>query len=152
MLLVAWLAANLAIYRIGLWTMGWHHPYAWVAGLIAGLNISPRIADLIIGAISAYLLTGSITMLWLKRRTVQEAKFLKMSCPTCGGHIQFAAQNHGQTISCPHCRKETTLRKSENLKMSCFFCKEHIEFPVHALGQKISCPHCKMEITLKEQS
>jgi hypothetical protein len=148
--LLAWLVANLAIYRVGLWTMGWPHPYAWVVGLVNGLDVSPRIADLIIGATSAYLLIGSIAVLWIERRMVKAANFLKMSCPSCGVHIRFAIQNVGQKISCPHCQKETTLRKPENLKMSCFFCKEHIEFPAHALGQKISCPHCNRGITLME--
>jgi ribosomal protein S27E len=107
--LLAWLVANLAAYRIGLWTMGWPHPYAWVAGLINGLNISPRIADLIIGVASAYLLVGSIAMLWFERRTAQAATFLKISCVSCGGHIEFPANAVGQKIQCPHCAKNITL-------------------------------------------
>jgi len=146
--LLTWLVATLAAYRIGIWTMGWHHPYAWVAGWINGLDISPRAADLIIGVTSAYLLIGSIAMLWLERRMVQSAKFLKMSCPSCGVHIKFAIQNLGQKISCPHCQKETILRKPENLKMSCVLCGGHIEFPPHSIGQKIQCPHCAKSITL----
>lgn len=76
----------------------------------------------------------------------------KILCPSCGGHIQFAAQNLGQQIPCPHCRTTITLRKPELLKMSCAICKEHIAFPVHAIGQQIPCPHCKNEMTLKEPS
>jgi hypothetical protein len=148
--LLAWLVVTLTAYRIGLWTMGWHHPYAWVAGLVNGLDISPWVADLMIGATSAYLLVGSMAMLWFERRTAQAAQSLKMSCPTCGGHIKFAIQNLGQQIPCPHCQAAITLRKSDLLKITCYFCKEHIEFPAHALGQKVSCPHCKKEITLKE--
>jgi predicted RNA-binding Zn-ribbon protein involved in translation (DUF1610 family) len=146
--LLAWLVVTLAAYRVGLWTMGWHHPYAWVAGLINGLDVSPRVADLMIGATSAYLLVGSMAMLWFERRTAQAATSLKMSCPSCGGHIQFASQNLGQQIPCPHCQKETILRKSDNLKMSCVLCGGHIEFPAHAIGQKIQCPHCAKTITL----
>src|SRR6267142_3585081 len=29
--LMAWLATNLIVYRIGLWSMGWYHPYPWLA-------------------------------------------------------------------------------------------------------------------------
>lgn len=148
--LLAWLVVTLAAYRVGIWTMGWHHPYAWVAGLINGLDISPWVADLMIGATSAYLLIGSVAMLWFERRTAQAATSLKMSCPSCGGHIKFAIQNLGQQIPCPHCQAVIALSKSDLLKMTCYFCKGHIEFPAHALGQKVSCPHCKMDITLKE--
>jgi DNA-directed RNA polymerase subunit RPC12/RpoP len=70
-------------------------------------------------------------------------------CPACGGHIEFAAQNLGQEIPCPHCQKTITLHKPDLLKMACFFCHGHIEFPTHAIGTKMACPHCKMNITLK---
>jgi hypothetical protein len=146
--LLAWLVVTLATYRIGLWMMGWHHPYAWVAGWINALDISPRVADLIICTTSAYLLVGSIAILWLERRAVEAANFLKMSCPACGVHIKFAVQNVGKMISCPHCQKEITLRETENLKMSCVLCGGHIEFPSTVVGQKIPCPHCAKTITL----
>jgi len=42
--LVAWLMTNLAAYRIGLWTMGWHHPYAFLGALAEAINISPFVA------------------------------------------------------------------------------------------------------------
>jgi DNA-directed RNA polymerase subunit RPC12/RpoP len=73
---------------------------------------------------------------------------MKMVCPACGGHVQFAAPNVGQQILCPHCQKEMTLREPENLKMTCVLCGGHIEFPPHAVGQKINCPHCAKSITL----
>ena len=148
--LLAWLVFNLAAYRIGLWTMGWPHPYAWVAGLTNGLNFSPRLADLIGSTALAYLFAGSVAMLWLERRTLKALQSIKMFCPACGGKIKFSVNNVGQKIPCPHCRKDTTLRKPDLLKMACFFCKEHIEFPAHAIGTKIPFPHCKMDITLKE--
>jgi hypothetical protein len=78
------------------------------------------------------------------------AGFLKVSCPSCGGHIKFSIQNLGQKMPCPHCQTNITLRKPENLKVSCYFCKGHIEFPAHAIGQKLKCPHCHMDIGLKE--
>jgi Ca2+/Na+ antiporter len=77
-----------------------------------------------------------------------KAGLMKMVCPACGGHVQFATQNIGQQIPCPHCQKEMTLREPENLKMTCVLCGGHIEFPPHAVGQKINCPHCAKSITL----
>jgi hypothetical protein len=145
--LVAWVSANFIVYRIGMWSMGWHRSCGF---LIDPLGLSLTATDVIFSLSSAFLLVGSITTLWLERRTVQMANFLKMSCPSCGVHIRFVIQNLGQIIPCPHCQKETTLRKPENIKMSCYFCKEHIEFPAHALGQKIKCPHCNRGITLMD--
>jgi hypothetical protein len=28
---------------------------------------------------------------------------LKIACPTCAGHVEFAAEMRGQIIDCPHC-------------------------------------------------
>ena len=74
---------------------------------------------------------------------------MAMVCPSCGGHISFAAPNAGQQSHCPHCQAAITLRvPDENLKTACVLCGGHIEFPVHAIGQKIPCPHCAKIITL----
>jgi len=75
---------------------------------------------------------------------------LKISCTSCGGHIEFPTNFFGERIPCPHCQATITLQKARNLKMSCLTCDGRIEFPAHAVGQKIPCPHCKMDITLKE--
>jgi DNA-directed RNA polymerase subunit RPC12/RpoP len=77
------------------------------------------------------------------------AGLMKMFCPSCGGHVKFAAQDIGQQIPCPHCRASMMLRKpDENLKMICILCGGHVEFPPHAIGEKIPCPHCAKTITL----
>ena len=74
---------------------------------------------------------------------------VKMVCPACGGHVQFAAPDAGKQIPCPRCQAAITLRPlDENLKMTCVLCGGHIEFPAHAVGQKIACPHCVKTITL----
>jgi len=91
---------------------------------------------------------AALMRLWLKGGLPQTIESIKMSCHSCGVHIEFAIQYIGQKIPCPHCQTTITLQKPENLKMSCFFCKEHIEFPSHATGQKIPCPHCAKTITL----
>jgi uncharacterized paraquat-inducible protein A len=117
------------------------------------LNLSRGASGFILEMLPIYLVLGSYAafmQLWVGRTAGLAANSVKISCPSCGGHIKFAIQNLGQKIPCPHCQTAVTLRQPENLKMSCFFCKGRIEFPSHALGQKISCPHCKMEVSLKE--
>jgi DNA-directed RNA polymerase subunit RPC12/RpoP len=86
------------------------------------------------------------------QQTLTHASFYKIPHPRLNppGRTEFASQNVGQQIPCPHCRKSIALRKPDFLKMACFFCQEHIEFPAHAIGEKMPCPHCKLDITLKE--
>jgi DNA-directed RNA polymerase subunit RPC12/RpoP len=166
--LIAWLVTNFLVYRIGLWTMGWHHPYAWLSGMMDGFGISPLMADGIVIVIVAYLIIGSIIMLRAgKNGSVAPqlieaehgkqgsghpvfARFLKISCISCGGHVEFPTNILGEKIPCPHCRTTIILQKTRNLKMACAACDGHIEFPDHAIGEKIPCPHCNMDITLKE--
>jgi hypothetical protein len=127
------------------------HPQGTFLGMLTDpLKLAGTFAGFMAGWLPFVFVGISYTVVidsWLGSR---RENFAKMSCPACGGHIRFAAQNAGQAIPCPHCRKTITLRQPDNLKMSCFFCQGHIEFPPHALGQKIPCPHCKMDITLKE--
>jgi uncharacterized paraquat-inducible protein A len=118
-------------------------------------GVSAATAGIMAEVTLAYLVLGSYFMLaglWLQNRRVASKDEVKISCPSCGGHVTFASQNLGQQIPCPHCQAIIALRKPENLKMSCYFCKEHIEFPAHALGRKISCPHCNRSITLMERA
>jgi hypothetical protein len=150
LLLLAWLALNLIVYRFGLSSVGWPHHYGYVGPLVNSLDISPFRADIILMVTLGCLLAGSGIVSWLDRRKNLTVETLKMSCPSCGVHIKFAAQNLGQKISCPRCQTNIKLRKPDLLKMACFFCQGHIEFPPHAIGEKIPCPHCNMDITLKE--
>jgi predicted RNA-binding Zn-ribbon protein involved in translation (DUF1610 family) len=148
--LVLWLGLNFAVYRGGLWVMGWHHPFGWLHGLMYSLNISAFHADILSSGIIVLMIVGGGSMLAVGHIKFKRTQSAKMSCPACGGHVKFAVRNLGAQILCPHCAKPIKLRREENLKMSCFFCHGHIEFPAHALGAKMACPHCKMDITLKE--
>jgi hypothetical protein len=152
---LAWLAINSLVFWIGLLTMGIHPQATCIGSLTDPLRISRGMVGVLIAFIPLYLLAGSFTAsgwLWLENRTAQARKraveFLKMPCPSCGGHIKFSIQNLGRKISCPHCRKEMALHEPKNLKMTCVLCGGHVEFPAHALGQKILCPHCAKTITL----
>ncbi len=105
--LVSWLALNWVVYRIGLWTMGWPHPWVFVGSLTGWLGVSPLLADSILCEITLYLLIGSALLLLLPRRKVavlpEAAQYFKIRCPGCGGKTAFTAQWAGQTIACPHC-------------------------------------------------
>lgn len=149
--LIAWLSLNGILYWIGLWCMDWTEPFPLVAYISETWRISTGVAGILHALALAYLLFGSVACALAFRRAEATKDSLKMSCPACGGHIQFAVRNLGQKSPCPHCQKEVSLRKpDESLKMSCFFCQGHIEFPSHALGTKMPCPHCHRDITLVE--
>jgi DNA-directed RNA polymerase subunit RPC12/RpoP len=148
--LVLWFALNLAVYRLGLQSVGVRGARGYLGALADTFDFSTGAADTILKTIFLYLFVGSAVLLAWSLLDKPDEVPLKTICTNCGGHIAFSARNLDQQIPCPHCQATITLRKPDLLKMSCFFCKEHIEFPAHAVGQKISCPHCKMEITLKE--
>ena len=150
---LAWLATNYLVYWIGLWAMHVHPQATCIGSFTDPLLLSRGTPGLITTVLPVYLLLGSyaaVGWLWWEQRKAKAARFLKMSCPSCGLHIRFDDRNLGQKIPCPHCQATITLRKPDLLKMTCFFCQEHIEFPAHAIGEKIPCPHCNMDITLKE--
>lgn len=150
---LAWLATDFVLYRIGLFAMHCHPQATCIGSITDPLHFSRGTMGILIGFLPFYLLLGSYAVaiwLWLEGRRAKAAKFLKMSCPSCGIHIRFAGQNLGRKIPCPHCQASITLRKPDLLKMSCYFCHGHIEFPSHAIGEKMHCPHCNQDITLKE--
>lgn len=71
--LVAWMATNFLVYRIGLWWMGWKKPCGCLGNLTDVLHISPHTADIIIKVLLAYLLIGSYGLLiweWRQRRMI----------------------------------------------------------------------------------
>ncbi len=64
--LVAWMAANFLVYRIGLWAVGWHHPCSCMGSLAGALHLSDQTADNAMRIALAYLLTGSCACLMLR--------------------------------------------------------------------------------------
>lgn len=149
--LVLWVVNSLLIYRLGMWWMNWSHPHAVVSPLAERFYLSVVMADTVMAVAAAYLSVGAGWTLLSLRLARRAEEFPKISCPSCGVHIRFAAENLGQSITCPKCRAAVTLRKpEEKLKMSCYFCQGRIEFPSHSVGEKLKCPHCNMDITLKE--
>jgi hypothetical protein len=66
---LAWLVSSLGVYRVGIWTMGWHHPWVFVGRLTNVLNISPLLADGFILGAALYLLTGSLMLILSPQKT-----------------------------------------------------------------------------------
>lgn len=69
--LVAWLATNFVLYRLGLVLIGYHKPCSCLGNLTDALHISPQVADNIMKVVLAYLLIGSYGLLfrqWKQRR------------------------------------------------------------------------------------
>lgn len=151
---LVWLATNYVIFLIGLFWMHCHPQVTCIGRLTDPLHLSRGFYGWITAFLPIYLVFGSYaSLVWLLVTgradvPVGQSEFAKMSCPTCGGHIKFAAENTGQRIPCPHCQMLIALQTRGTLKMSCILCAGHIEFPVHAVGQKIACPHCDKTITL----
>ena len=61
--LIAWLATNFVVYRLGLWWIGWHKPCSCLGNLTDALHLKPEVADNIMKVILAYLLLGSYGLL-----------------------------------------------------------------------------------------
>ena len=72
--LIAWLATNFVVYRIGLWWMGWKKPCSCLGNLTDALHLSPQLADNIMKVILAYLLIGSYGLLFWQWRQWRQAK------------------------------------------------------------------------------
>ena len=56
---VAWLATEFLLYRIGLHLVGYHKPCSCLGNITDALYISPKSADMVMKFILAYLLFGS---------------------------------------------------------------------------------------------
>ena len=71
--LVAWLATNFVVYRLGLLWIGYHKPCPCLGNLTDALHLPPQTADTAMKIILGYLLLGSYAILfWLwkeKRKT-----------------------------------------------------------------------------------
>jgi hypothetical protein len=66
--LVAWIAASILLYRIGLWAMDWKGPCGCLGSLTDALPMSPKTVDWLMKALLAYLLIGSCAGLVRRRR------------------------------------------------------------------------------------
>jgi hypothetical protein len=70
--LVALLATNFSVYRLGLLLVGYHRPCSCLGNLTDALHIPSQTADTAMKIILAYLLIGSYaTLFWLWRQRRQ---------------------------------------------------------------------------------
>jgi hypothetical protein len=168
---LAWLTTNFFVYLIGLLIMQCRPETSCIGSLTDPLQLSMGISRMVMIFMPLYLLLGSYwaaTQIWLGRLEKGYAglpvnlpgqagrsqkaiiRSLKISCPDCGGHIEFPTNIFGQRLPCPHCKSIIVLQKPKMLKISCASCDGHIEFPDYALGQVIACPHCANLTTLQK--
>jgi hypothetical protein len=151
---VAWLTLDYFLFRVGLIAMECHSQASCVGTLTDPLHLARGSWAAIVTFFPVYLLAsgfGGMAWLWFANRMAKTEKCYKISCFSCGTHLQFSRANAGQKISCPNCQAAVTLRKPDDyLRMPCEFCQRHIEFPASALGTKLNCPHCNKDLTLKE--
>ncbi len=162
--LLAWAITNYFVIRGALSFEGVELATSFIGSLSDPFHLSRGWSGRAVWLIPYYLLAGAyLSLAWRGWRAFQESRrnrarlqtgkggFWKISCPACGGRVQFPLTSEGWDIPCPHCTQPMKLRREEELKASCYFCQGHIQFPVHALGRRIACPHCRGEITLRGQ-
>ena len=65
--LVAILSANFALYRAGVFLLGWHAPCGCLGNLTAALPVSHQAAEAVMKVVLAYLLVGSCAAALLVR-------------------------------------------------------------------------------------
>jgi hypothetical protein len=97
-LLVAWLATNFLVYRLGLWWMGWHRPCGCMGKLSDALHISEQTADNLMKVVLAYLLIGSYgLLLWQWRRQGQKDDHRHLPNQSSGGGQREQIQSNART-------------------------------------------------------
>ena len=47
------------------------------------------------------------------RRIIFRVENLKMTCSSCGEHVEFPIHGIGETVACPHCANTITLHMSD---------------------------------------
>lgn len=131
---LVWLLTCFMLFWIGLFWMGYHLQGTCLGSLTDPLNLSRGAIGYVSRFIPVCLLIGSYAVLFrlwfskndrVENRTVQPVelesfkteptalvRLLKISCPSCDGHIEFPSDAIGQKIQCPHCAKTITLTKA----------------------------------------
>lgn len=65
LLAIAWLSVLLVAYRAGLWWIGWKKPCSCLGNLTDALHISPQLADNVMKGLLAFMLFGSVSLLFM---------------------------------------------------------------------------------------
>jgi hypothetical protein len=83
--LVAWLATNFVVYRLGLLWIGYSKPCRCLGNLTDALHIPAQTADTVLKIILGYLLIGSYTtLLWLWKQNWESPSTSPMSVKSHG--------------------------------------------------------------------
>ena len=102
--LVGWLSGNVALYRLGLWWMGWKRPCGCLGHLTDALGVSPTAADVVMKFVLGYLLVGALDGLWSMRDSARVG-----GDAACGPHGVSEKEGHQQ--------KDGTQAAHERVKM-----------------------------------
>jgi hypothetical protein len=116
--LLLWFSSALAVYEFGLiWYCGPRSLGGCWGALGAAYGASPWMVESMMCAVSVYLLGGSLVLAfgsWVEGRSRARRKiivgYLKTSCGSCGGHIEYPIAGIGQTVACPHCSASFILK------------------------------------------
>lgn len=67
-----WISSAFILYRIGLWSIGWHRPCSCLGDLTSALHISSQAADNMMKGVLAFMLVGSTVLLAADRWKADE--------------------------------------------------------------------------------
>jgi hypothetical protein len=71
LLAIAWLSVLFVSYRAGLWWTGWTKPCSCLGILTDALHISPELADSVMKGLLAFMLIGSVSLLFMHWRAAR---------------------------------------------------------------------------------
>lgn len=77
--------------------------------------------------------------------------YIKISCPDCGGHVEFPEDGIGMTIDCPHCAQPLLLKPpiifdpAEKLTFNCLRCLCTFARTYEEARQGVFCTICGQE-------
>jgi hypothetical protein len=78
--LVACLATNFLVYRLGLWAVGWKYPCPCMGSITATLHVSPSAADNFAKLLMAYLAVGAYAVLALRAYPISPTAEREEAC------------------------------------------------------------------------
>jgi hypothetical protein len=141
--LMAWIATNFWVCRIGLFWSGCHSLIGFLGGLAYAFGVSAKLANAVINVVFAYIPIGSCTAgaVEFLRKQTKVTKVGQASSPSITAPASNPPPGTASFADAAYVRF---------LKIPCTACAGRIEFPTNFLGEQIPCPHCRAVITLQK--